>query len=331
MRYAWFISDHGFGHVMRNVPLIQNMLEQDKANEIYVVTGIKQGEALHQQISDERLHIYPHNVDCGWLVKPSSLQIDKVKLESEVRKFISKFSGLQEWGTLFLKENHIEKIIVDIVPWIIPVGAKLGIKTILISNFTWVENYEEFLPEELIQPIRDCYLLADEEYLYELATRGIQNMFPKAKKIGFVCRRFNDIKIAQNKSEHHRPIVFLSVGCSNSGINGMMNVEDLPYDFIVTNGIKYMGTNVYRLPKEIPDSHNYLAASDYCITKAGWTTVAECVLSKTPFAVIERKQVLEDRVTIQQLTERGMADKIREEDIYNKDKICKILKHRIGI
>ena len=56
-----------------------------------------------------------------------------------------------------------------------------------------------------------------------------------------------------------------------------------------------------------------MAAADYVITKAGWGTVAECLLSRKPMALFARDSVLEDRTTIRLLEEQGLAVKITYE------------------
>ncbi|WP_147413853.1 hypothetical protein [Trichococcus shcherbakoviae] len=58
-----------------------------------------------------------------------------------------------------------------------------------------------------------------------------------------------------------------------------------------TSGIN---ATVVQLPVETFDTHNYLAAIDIVIAKAGWGTISEALLSKRNLVLIEREGVLED-------------------------------------
>ena len=45
-KIAFYISDHGFGHASRNIPIIRYILEESNNIKIYIKTGIKQGECF---------------------------------------------------------------------------------------------------------------------------------------------------------------------------------------------------------------------------------------------------------------------------------------------
>lgn len=69
-----------------------------------------------------------------------------------------------------------------------------------------------------------------------------------------------------------------------------------------------------------------MAAADYVITKAGWGTVAECLLSRKPMALFARDSVLEDRTTISLLEEQGLAIKITYEQLADMPALMNELK-----
>ena len=59
----------------------------------------------------------------------------------------------------------------------------------------------------------------------------------------------------------------------------------------------------------------FVAAADYVITKAGWGTVAECLLAQKPMALFARDSVLEDRTTIRLLEQKKLAIKVTYEQL----------------
>ena len=92
-----------------------------------------------------------------------------------------------------------------------------------------------------------------------------------------------------------------------------IDVSNEPYHFIVTEGIQLVGENVTYLPKETPNTHDYVCASEFVITKAGFGTVAEALLAKKKIAVIERDGIAEDRATVEWLVNHGLALPIQYE------------------
>ena len=62
------------------------------------------------------------------------------------------------------------------------------------------------------------------------------------------------------KQEHKKKIVFISVGQSVD-LKDSINVENLNYDFIVTEGIKLEGNKVTYLPRKITNTQDYIKAS----------------------------------------------------------------------
>lgn len=61
------------------------------------------------------------------------------------------------------------------------------------------------------------------------------------------------------------------------------------------------------LPKEVENIQDYILASEFVITKAGFGTVSEALLAKKKIVVIERPQIAEDQATVQSLVGRNLA------------------------
>lgn len=328
MNIAFFITNHGYGHIMRNIPIIEKLLQrEDMEDEIHIlaVTGPEQAGILRQNVLSDRLTVFEKNVDYGLEVIPGTLLVDREKLEQSITEYTNAFPELIDWAKEFLEEHRVEKIVTDIVPWVIPAAKELVIPSVLITNFTWVEIYKEYLPKELVAPFRASYQMVDRVLNYELKNPVMKEMLPDGVPVGLVCRPFDDIKMQRIRDNYDKPIVFVSIGCSNDGIEGSIEVGHLPYQFITTSGMNLEGDNVTCLPKDVPDSHNYVAASDFCITKAGWSTVAEILLAGKPMAVLERDTVAEDRMTIEELEKLHACVKISVEELQDMSVVLKRL------
>lgn len=108
------------------------------------------------------------------------------------------------------------------------------------------------------------------------------------------------------QSQYNQPLVFVGVG-RLVDLKEEMDVSSEPYYFIVTEGIQLVGENVTYLPKETPNTQDYILTNEIVITKAGFGTLAESLLAKKKIAVIKRNRIAEDRATVEWLVSRHLA------------------------
>lgn len=113
---------------------------------------------------------------------------------------------------------------------------------------------------------------------------------------------------------------------SNEGISNNIDVSELPYNFIVTEGINLKGDNVYPIKKTIDNTQDYVMASDYCIAKAGQTTISEILVAKKPMALLSCPDVTEDSMYIERLVYEGLAVEITVDELINMSDILNRVK-----
>ena len=316
MRVAFFVSDHGYGHIMRNLPVAEELIT--RGHEVTIVTG--KNQAI---IADQYLHGRAKSVvlstDAGLVVYPGTLTIDIEKTIEAVKFNIDKWPDMMEQ----VAELRADAFVVDIVPWALYAAKKMGIPSYFMANFTWIDQYETFLPAGLLHYYEEAYSLRDRVLYYDLANEPTRKRFGQGTDIGFVARPFHDNEVQTIRSRHKRKTVFLSLGVSNSGLNLPIDVSGLDYDFIATKAMQIIGENVEYLDPSVQNTQDYIKASDFCISKAGWATVAEIMLAGVPFGVLNRENVTEDMMTIGQLTERKAAIAINESELTDMGTLLK--------
>lgn len=323
---AFYISDHGFGHASRNIPIIGYILESNLHIRVIVKTGKKQGKFIRNVLKkySDRLNIYFESMDVGLILKSGSLELDKEKLEKKLNDYINTWDNRNLKEDKFLKDNSVNLVVSDIVPWIFKSTSKVNIPSVLISNFTWIDIYKEYFNEEICNEYKKCYELAEKSLLYSLYIDNMKNYLKDFEEVGLCCRSFNEDKINKIKKEHEKKIVFISVGQSVD-LKDSINVENLNYDFIVTEGIKIEGNNVTYLPVETTNTQDYIKASDYIISKAGWGTIAEVLCANKKCAVLSRNSIAEDRNTIEKLKAMNLAVEVKYEENFDIKNILKEL------
>lgn len=296
----------------RNIPLIRSALFKDADVRIYIKSGEKQiafaRNALEElgETERERLRLIIQPMDAGLKLLPGTLLIDGAELKRCVSAYVKSWPEAIRAEKQFLKEQEISLAVCDIPAWTLAACREAGVRSLFISNFTWVEIYREYLEESLTEAYLDCYGMADEAFLYELYPPQLPGYFRRWEKAGFVCRSFHPAEADKIRSGHQRPCIYVGVGRS-ADIGEDIDVSSIPYDFFVTDGVHLTGDNVYPLDQDLPNTQDYILASDFVITKAGWGTIAEAVLAGKPMALLSRDTVAEDRNSIRQLVLRNLG------------------------
>ncbi|WP_179195025.1 glycosyltransferase [Trichococcus collinsii] len=257
--------------------------------------------------------------EVGLVNKDNSLKVDIPRLEHELTDFMVSWDTAVAAEVAILRDLPVACVISDISAIGIQVGEQLGVRNIGIANFTWCEQYEFLgLSDTIIDRFREVYAKLDMLIEYDLMLPAPKMPVPR-KQIGFICRRFDNDRIAAIRAQYG-PSVFITCGKSAD----LKNIKIDNYDgtIFTTSGINITATGnakIIQLPIETFDTHNYLAASDIVIAKAGWGTISEALLSKRNLVLIEMEGVLEDTENIEELKRRGVAVSIKKSDLKRID------------
>ena len=331
---AFYISDHGFGHIMRNISVIAYILEHTE-NRIVLVSGNAHIAAAKEYIEkytnaekiNERFITIEQNTDIGFALQSGTLLVDWTETEKRVREYISEFPKYIQSASELFRKYKIDTVVCDIVPWALTAAREEGLPSYIMASFTWVEQYEKDLPTELVEEYRKAYDSADNVILYKLHTYFTEHTFKNRCEVSLCARPFHSDKVRKIREQYgDKPIVFISIGMSNDGISDIINVGDLPYNFVVTEGVNLTGENVYTISKTIDNTQDYVMASDYCIAKAGWTTISEILIAKKPMALLSRPDVAEDSAYIAELVRSGLAIEISTKELENLSQVLNRMK-----
>ncbi len=246
----FYLSDHGFGHASRSIPIIKSLLSSNESLNVIVKTGLLQGEFIESNfLGESRLSVIKESLDVGIVLKPMSFEIDASCLERRVHEYVQSWDERIMKEVKFLGSLQPDLIVSDIVPWVFHAANRLQIKSVLMTNFTWVEIYKEYLDLPLVKAYQDSYALANEVLIYDLSGVQMKEQFIKYDEVSLCARPFDLLAVDEIQSQYDQPLVFVSVGRSVDLIE-KIDVSNEPYHFIVTEGIQLVGENVTYLPKE---------------------------------------------------------------------------------
>lgn len=321
MYIALYISSHGFGHMTRCLGIMENILKTSDYN-LYIICSKKQNDfARIYLVKYKDRIIYKDLVtDIGLVNKENSLEVDKLLLQQELIKFTSSWEDIVNDEYNFLKNLNVQCIVSDISPIGTLVGNKLQLPVVLITNFTWVEQYEYIgIDESIIDKYRQAYSYVTKFIKYDLCLPIGSVNCKDINEVGFTCRDINIDKVEKIKQQYGKSIM---ITCGKSANLNTINIKNFNGTIFTTSGIEITceeDCNIVNLPIDTLDTQNYIAASDMVISKAGWGTIAEGIIGHTNLVLIERPSAKEDSFNIEELKKRKLAISIKEDDLLDLD------------
>lgn len=321
MYIAVYISSHGFGHMTRCLGIMEDILSTSDYN-LYIVCGKRQNDFARIYLAKYKDRIIYKDLvtDIGLVNKENSLEVDKFSLQQQLCEFTSSWEDIVNNEYDFLKSLNVKCIVSDISPIGTLVGNKLQRPVVLITNFTWVEQYEYIgIDESITAKYRQAYSYVTKFIKYDLCLPINSVNCEEVYEVGFICRNIDFDKIEKIKNQYEKSIM---VTCGKSANLNTINIKNFKGTIFTTSGVDIdfeEDCNVVNLPLDIKDTQNYIAASSLVITKAGWGTIGEALIGHTPLVLIERPSAWEDSFNIEKIKENKLGISIEENDLSNID------------
>ncbi len=321
MYIAFYISSHGFGHMTRCLAIINRILNKTRYN-IYIVCGKRQNDFARVYLNNftGRVIYKDMTTDIGLINKINTLEIDKIELEKSLINFIRSWNEIAISESEIISRLNVRCIISDISPIGLIVGKKLNIHTSFLSNFSWIEPYEYLnINEYIVNKFKKVFYEVDNLVTYDLSIGMDYIQSKDIHNVGMICREVDKYKVMEINKKYGKSI-FITAGKSTNLRS--INIKNFSGTIFVTEGLNinsWEKATVVKLPIDILDTQNYIAASDIVIAKAGWGTIAEALIGHTRLVLIERPTSYEDILNILKLKKQNLAISITEEDLNNLD------------
>lgn len=295
---AFFISEHGFGHASRATSIINKLLRYKKIH-IIIFSNIPKWFFDKSIIGNFELFIFPTDVG---LVQDNPFKEDLDKTLENLEQFY--FFQDQRLGIFCekIRAVNVELIICDISPIGMLVAKKLGVRSVLIENFTWDWIYEPYLSSysefgKYIEIIKKLNSLAD----FHFQTTPICNRNEKYLLFPPIFREKR-----HSREDTRRglgvpllaKLVLVTMGGIPISVNQItFNFDDKNTYFVIPGSdVKTQITEKNKI--FLPHDHNFfhpdlVHASDIVIGKVGYSTIAEVYSAQVPFLYIPRENFRE--------------------------------------
>lgn len=302
MNIAYYISDYGYGHATRSIAIIRKLLKRNSKMSITICHSFAT-ELLINSFDDNRVNFRVVSTDVGYILNSHTLELDYKKMSEMYDEYLCSRSQKIKEEISFLKQNQISCVITDIYSNAIEAADELNIMSIGISNFLWSDVYESIIEDSKLKVMKNAYNKMS-HYLYLEGSVNSTNTY------GYFSRAINKEEVKRIKSELKTSptdtIIFFGLGMKIDHNHHLSNESPLwstkGIKFLVSSHIDIDHPNVYKIPITYTETQNYIAASDFTITKPGWSTVSEALYGKSRLILINRASFIEDQATIKKLT-----------------------------
>ncbi len=329
-KICMYISDHGYGHASREIPVIQQLLNTFSHIQIYVKTSHSL-EFLKSQITDKRVVVLYLNNDFGVCNAEDNFEVSLEKTEVQLQKWLKSWKEYIAEEIRFCRKEKIDLILTDIAPQPLLVADKLGIPGIFLGNFTWYEIYKHFFHTTDMQPIGKFPQISNILNAYTKATIAIiypfydvnkeENEFANLNKVPLVVRSST---IPQEKMRkilglsQQDKVIYLGMGFS---VKAISQEHKLLIDALFKKGYKILvsfnsmlsGKNIIKIDRK-GNSQDYLQIADVCISKSGYSTVGECIRGKVPVLLVKRALFNDDCIISKTVEKLGIGMSVSKEE-----------------
>lgn len=293
LELACFISPHGFGHATRTVALLQGLRNQFPDLQAHLFTMAPQSLFENSGIP----YSYHQLVTDVGLVQNDAFREDREQTIEKLAELIPFNDSLINHCAYLCRSCRL--ILCDISCLGIEVGQAVSIPSILIENFTWDWIYEQVAAGDNgktgFEPFIDLFSYYYRRADYRIQTEPICNPVP----CDFSCAPMARQQILDRNRMRDK----LAVGAKKTILISMGGVAlDLPfldrlkdydeYLFIVAGQKEEcrLADNV-RLLDSVNSLHHpdLINGCDLLICKSGYSTIAECLQTRTPICCVARQ------------------------------------------
>jgi len=308
----FYISGHGFGHVSREIEVINALAAACPGLAIVVRTGA--ARRLFDQTVRLPFTFIEGACDTG-VVQIDSLRLDEDATIRRAAEFHRRLAGLAAPEATLLREHDARFVVADTAPLAVVAASAAGIRSAVLANFTWdwiYEGYPEALAAapDLIAILRDAYRHAGDAW--RLPLHGGFSMFGRPVDLPFIARH-----ATRDPADVRRllrlpadvPLALSSFGGYGLRDFDLHRLDCLDDWVILITGNRPTGT----LPdgvRFIDEDHMYgsgvcyedlVACVDVVVTKPGFGIVTECLANDTAMLYTSRGRFVEYEVMVAEM------------------------------
>ena len=312
-RIAYYISDVGWGHAARSIEVVKALKRLGRCRFLIVNSSAK--ELLKAELSQEEHMESPNPKEPGW---GSEYIIDREGLKSRIREWALNLERAAEGEAERVAGFKPDLVICDVNPVAPLVAERLKVPCVVVSNFNWWDEYMHmFEDEDLLKPLKRAYDKSHWNFILPLESEN--RAFRLKERVELVAKEHDAERVREIRRKlirTYRPEIIAMVAAGGWKMPLPTSVERAMEEasrkakilWVIPHGlsIKSEGLTTHWLSKG-SDFRNTLAACDFVISKYGYSTASEALISRIPMLLIYRPEVPEDSFATEDLVMSGCA------------------------
>lgn len=315
MKFIYYISHHGFGHISRSLEIIRHFSEKGHKTEI--VTGrtdFLEKNSLNIPVRNE-------TTDTG-VIQKNSLEINVDETLLALKKFRERENELIEKETLHLKNQKPDAVISDSSSVPFAAAAEAGIPSFFIGNFTWDYIYANYIKYHsdfsfYAEEMRKNYAKCTRAFL--LPFHCPTDVFRDSVHVGVVGRKpLSDRETVRKRLGFDSKKKYYLFSFGAYGLSGPdFHFEKLEKDSeIFISGLEnFQHKKIRNIQGEYyPD---LVAAADFVVTKPGYGILAETYLASTPVIYTDRGDFAEYPHLVEAMKKTHTSAYISQQDLFS--------------
>lgn len=317
---AYYITPHGFGHAVRSLEIIRQLLALEAGLEVLIVSDIP--DFLIEQNVGRMLPYRGKRLDVG-LMQLDSLRFDLDATRSTLEALRASHDSLVAEETTFLSSSGVGAVVSDIGFLPFHAAAKLGIPGIGISNFTWDWIYSHYARSDarwtvLVDWVRSGYRKAD--LFLQLPMHGDCSVFSRIEDVPLVARHARhgrgDVRrtLGFGGDERLYLIAFAALDLDPEALRRIEAIEGAV--FLHKHPLHYELRNGISLDPYDLSYADVVAAVDAVITKPGYGIVSDCLAHGTPMIYCDRGDFPEYPILVEAMDAQLPTAYLPSSDLY---------------
>ena len=285
----FYISGHGYGHVVRTGEVIRALQQ------------IRPGWRISARTQAPR-HMLPDGVDVsagefesGVIEREAGVVMDEQATLERLKNLVARWDSLLAKEASLARDQRVDLIVADIPPMAGDIATAIGVPCIAIANFTWDWIYEPYAANYL-ERLEQSYARMSVLLRLPFYQSSRLNVFPTIVDAPLIARRSHVQTRARNR------VLLGSRAQVSANAYARATASAPEYEF-VTPG---------------PGEHftDVLASCDLAIAKLGFSMLAECIANRKPLLYPPRENFREEGILQQHVNEHIPALAIPLEDFY---------------
>jgi hypothetical protein len=278
LKFAFYISNHGYGHASRISALAESMISFG----VYCHIVTEKPSFLFGNLDQRFSKLHHRKIDTG-VRHGANLQTDLTGTIKGIMETLSNRNDIVAKEVDFIREFNIDLIIADAPYLVVDVSKYSGVPVFAISNFDWyfiysnlLERHPQYLP--VLNNIWSMYQSVDYSFRLPFSTNDSVQAFPNPDTCGLLARKksiYNNIRKPLSIDSAARILLVMFGGEGNLELN----YESLchAWDGIVISTQGDVQAQNHRKVEVSDDFLDLMYNSDVVLCKPGYSTFAEAV------------------------------------------------------